>query len=184
MDSGKPAAIDKTIVFTGFMGAGKTTLGREVAHRLGRTFVDVDEKIVQDFGMSIPDIFKTHGEPAFRARERELVFRHCEASRSVLSLGGGAFLQEDIRAACLRHCIVVYLDIDWHYWVNERYHLVVDSRPLLQQLDLEEIHQLFQRRRAVYQAYHTCLKLDYSTADRAVDLLLELICEQMLTRAS
>ncbi|MCL6633260.1 MAG: shikimate kinase [Alicyclobacillus herbarius] len=184
MDGHAPAAIDKTIVFTGFMGAGKTTIGRAVASRLGRTFIDVDEQIEQDFGMSIPDIFETYGESVFRTKEREMVLRHCGATRSVLSLGGGAFLQDEIRRVCLRDGIVVYLDIDWDYWVNERYRLVVDSRPLLQKLKLEEVHELFLRRRAAYQAYHTRLKLDYQTVDCAVDLLLELICEQMCTQAS
>ncbi len=65
----------KNIVLIGFMGTGKTSTGRSLAQRLGFSFLDLDQKIEEAAGISIPEMFERHGEAYFRAREREMVVR-------------------------------------------------------------------------------------------------------------
>jgi shikimate kinase len=107
------------VVLVGFMGAGKTAVGCELAALLSLPFLDTDAAIVAAAG-PIPEIFATRGEPGFRTLEAELVVRELEAlagSPKVLALGGGAVLSDDVRAA-LRHAAhVVWLsapvDVLW-----------------------------------------------------------------------
>lgn len=83
------------VVLIGFMGTGKTTVGRILADKLGRPFVDLDEVIVQQAGRSIPEIFAADGERGFRAREREALKRTLARDGQVLAVGGGAPMAAD-----------------------------------------------------------------------------------------
>ena len=87
------------IILTGFMGTGKTTVGRLLAERLGREFVDIDDQIVAHFGKSIPEIFAEDGEAAFRVAEAQLCARLGEMAGLVISTGGGALVNPGNRAA-------------------------------------------------------------------------------------
>jgi shikimate kinase len=82
------------IVLIGYRGSGKTTVGRLLASRLGRPFVDSDALIEAEAGRSIADIFATQGEQGFRQRERRAIARLAQADSQVLSVGGGAVLNE------------------------------------------------------------------------------------------
>src|SRR5690242_4567003 len=103
-------ALDKHIVLVGFMGAGKTTVGAEVARRLGRTFHDIDEEIEQQHG-PIWDLFAQRGESAFREIEASFARERCAATKpSVIALGGGA-----VETGALLEGLdplVVHLDVD------------------------------------------------------------------------
>lgn len=102
---------ERNIVLIGFMGVGKTTIGQLVAKKLYRDFIDVDQEIEKRHHMSIPDIFEQMGENYFRKIERELIVDLCTNTRlKIISLGGGAYLQEEVRNVCLSHCIVFFLD--------------------------------------------------------------------------
>ena len=87
------------IILTGFMGTGKTTVGRLLAERLGREFVDIDDQIVAHFGKTIPEIFAEDGEAAFRVAEAQLCARLGELAGLVISTGGGALVNPGNRAA-------------------------------------------------------------------------------------
>lgn len=100
------------IVLIGFMGAGKTTVGRLVAARLGLPFLDTDELIVQKQGRSIAEIFRDNGEPAFREFEREIVLETLSGPDAVVSLGGGA-LADPVVTAALQGKTVVHLEVSW-----------------------------------------------------------------------
>ena len=97
---------EQNIVFIGFMGVGKTTIGKLVAKKLYRDFVDVDDVIEEEFGMPPTEIFKTYGEKAFRDKEKEIVNNLCQKKLQIISLGGGAFLQEEIRKVCLENLTI------------------------------------------------------------------------------
>ena len=89
----------RSIVLVGMMGAGKSSIGRRLAARLGIPFVDADTEIEEAAGMTIPDIFATHGEPYFRAGEARVIARLLDGGPQVLATGGGAFMNADTRAA-------------------------------------------------------------------------------------
>lgn len=100
-----------TAVFIGFMGAGKSTVGRIVADRFGVDFVDADQELERRLGRTIPEIFDTDGAQAFREMEHDVVVDLLEANGPILSLGGGAVTTPAI-AEALRDHRVVYLKID------------------------------------------------------------------------
>ena len=93
------------------MGAGKSTVGADVARRLGRLFVDVDAVVEQEFAMPIPRIFSAHGEARFREQEVLLTVSELEAeTRNVVALGGGAVEAPAVRRALREHALTVWLD--------------------------------------------------------------------------
>jgi shikimate kinase/3-dehydroquinate synthase len=109
--------VDRLTVVIGFMGAGKTTLARELAAARGVAHVDTDALLVQRFGRSIEEVFDTEGEAAFRAAEEEVVASVLDrGGDEIVSLGGGAVLSERVRAALAGHVTVlvdVPLDLAW-----------------------------------------------------------------------
>ena len=91
------------------MGAGKSAVGRRLAGVVGSSFVDADEAIVAAAGMSIPDIFSSHGEPEFRAVERRVIFRLLLAQPQFIALGGGAFIDPLTRQRVASHGYSIWL---------------------------------------------------------------------------
>lgn len=97
-------------VLVGPPGAGKSTVGRALAHRWGVAFRDTDRDVEQVAGMTVADIFVTAGEQHFRSLERSAVMTALAEHEGVLALGGGAVLDADVRTALLDH-VVVHLDV-------------------------------------------------------------------------
>ena len=94
------------------MGAGKSSIGRRLAARLGMPFVDADTEIEKAAGMTIPEIFATHGEPDFRAGEARVIARLLDSGPQVLATGGGAFMNADTRAAIRAKGVSIWLKAD------------------------------------------------------------------------
>src|SRR5690625_2105190 len=88
---------EKSIVFIGFMGVGKTTVAQLVAKKLYRDFIDIDQEIEKEYGMPTTEIFKQLGEKTFREKEKEYVFHYSKQPLKVIALGGGAFIREEDR---------------------------------------------------------------------------------------
>jgi shikimate kinase len=103
---------ERSIVFVGLMGAGKTAIGRKVAQALGLPFTDSDHEIETASRMTIPELFELYGEAEFRALEQRVILRILETGRQVLSTGGGAFMNEQTRSAIADHGISVWLKAD------------------------------------------------------------------------
>lgn len=140
---------DRTVVLVGLMGAGKTTVGRRLAERLGLRFVDADNEIEAAAGMSIADIFETHGEAHFREGERRVIARLLEEPGQVLATGGGAFMDPETRALIAERAISVWLKAD----LDVLYHRVVrrNTRPLLRLDDPRKVlERLIAERYPVY----------------------------------
>ena len=97
------------IVLVGFMGAGKTTVGRELAALLGWDFIDLDERVEARAGRSVAEIFAKDGEAAFRALELDAAREAMRGERVVIAAGGGAFAQEETRAALSAGAATVWL---------------------------------------------------------------------------
>lgn len=100
---------DRSIVLVGLMGAGKTTVGRRLAKRLGLPFVDSDEEIEKAADQTIPEIFERFGEASFRDGERRVMRRLIDGAPKVIATGGGAFVDPETRALILEHCVAVWL---------------------------------------------------------------------------
>lgn len=102
----------KIISLTGFMGAGKSSVGKELARRLGWAFVDLDEEVVLLDGRSIPAIFRESGESAFRQLETNALKRVLEMRKDhfVLSLGGGTICQDKAREMILALTVCIFLN--------------------------------------------------------------------------
>lgn len=166
---------EQNIVLVGFMGAGKTTIGKQVAKKLHRDFVDIDWELEKIHNMSIPQIFARKGEKYFREQERKLIVDLCTNMRmKVISLGGGAYLQEEVRRVSLKNCMVFFLDISWEYWKEERLPLILDSRPVLKDKTMEEIKQLFLQRKDVYALNHSSIAIrDRRDEEQAADQIVE-----------
>jgi len=132
------------IVLIGFMGAGKTTVGRQLAQTLDIDFIDSDVHIEAEQGRPIREIFATEGEPVFRNLEHQAIAELVAGHDLVLAVGGGAVEHERTRQA-LKNATVVYLRVDY----DEALRRVGGdaNRPMLQRNDLTDVYR---RRQATY----------------------------------
>ncbi len=163
---------EKSIVFIGFMGVGKTSIGKLVAKRLYRDFLDVDHVIEEEYGMPVSKIFEQVGEKAFRQKEKEVVTELSARKLLVLSLGGGSFLQEEIKNACLENCIVIHLDLSWESW-KDRISLIIDSRPVLKGKSLEDMEELYHKRQEIYADHHSKVDTDSKDMEEVADYIVD-----------
>ena len=99
----------RSVVLVGMMGAGKSTIGRRLASRLRLPFLDADAEIEAAAGMSIPDIFESHGEPHFRDGEARVIARLLDNGPVILATGGGAFLREETRNRIREKAVSIWL---------------------------------------------------------------------------
>ena len=99
----------RNIILVGPMGAGKTTIGKQLAQQLGRNFYDSDREIEKHTGANIPLIFELEGEEGFRKREKSILIKLAEKQEIVLATGGGVVLDPDNRAQLSKNGYVIYL---------------------------------------------------------------------------
>jgi shikimate kinase len=139
------------VVLVGFMGCGKTTVGREVARLLGWEFEDMDSRLEERLGSSIAEVFRTHGEPYFRAREEELARALAGRRNVVVAAGGGAFTLPGTREALTEDAVTVWLRCPLQTVLDR---VPLDgSRPLA--LDRATIGRLFDQRESSYRLADT-----------------------------
>lgn len=172
MRNGEVPLKERSIVFIGFMGVGKTTIGRAVSKKLFRDFIDIDVELEKDFNMPIPQVFKELGEKVFREKEKEMTIKLAQQRLHVISVGGGAFLNEEIKKVCLDSCIVFFLDLSWDSW-KDRISLIIDSRPVLQGKTIEEIEELFNSRQGIYETYHSKILTDNHDIEEIADYIVD-----------
>lgn len=139
----------RTIALVGLMGAGKSTVGRRLAEKLGREFCDSDTEIEKAAGLSISDIFALHGEPDFRRGEQKVLERLLSQPPHVLATGGGAYLNPQTRDLLREKAVTVWLNADLEtLWkrVSRR-----DTRPLLRRPDAKDVlTNLLEEREPIY----------------------------------
>jgi len=171
----------RTIVLIGMMGAGKSSIGRRLATRLGLPFVDADDEIERAANMSIPEIFERHGEPYFRDGERRVIERLLEDGPQVLATGGGAFMNEETRANIARGGISIWLNAEFEVLMNRvrrRSH-----RPLLRNPDPEGVmKRLLAERNPVYAGADLELRSRDVPHEVVIDDLLKLLDEHLASR--
>jgi shikimate kinase len=140
----------RSVVLVGMMGAGKSTIGRRLSARLGMPFLDADTEIEAAAGMSIPDIFESHGEPHFRDGEARVIARLLDSGPAVIATGGGAFMREETRSRVGAKAVSIWLKADADI-IMRRVKRRAD-RPLLQTADAAAtVGRLIEEREPVYQ---------------------------------
>src|SRR5512139_1979955 len=164
------------VVLVGFMGSGKTSVGRELARKLRADFVDMDERIERVAGKPIREIFSAEGEPAFREREKAALREALSVPGRVVATGGGAFLDEGNRTLLSAYAPVVYLEARAETLLARL--PGKSDRPLLRGEDRGRIvRDLLARRAPGYQRADHTVATDGLTvgevADRVVALLKE-----------
>lgn len=164
-----------SIVFVGPPGSGKSTVGRALAQKLNRNFVDTDAVIEETTGKKIADIFLINGEEEFRRIEREVVLSALQSQDSVISLGGGSVLDEDVQSALSSLPEVIFLDVSISN-VAPRVGFNRD-RPLLLGNPRQQWIALMEKRRPIYERIATrTISTDNRKAHEVVaELLPELI---------
>ena len=161
----------RNIALTGFMGCGKTAVGRVVAKLSGFEFLDTDQFIEEHVGMSIPRIFEEHGEETFRRYEREVITRLAERNNTVIATGGGLLVDHDhmdtIKQYSMVFCLWASSESIWRR-VKDQSH-----RPLLQTEDPKQrISDLMEERKPAYGRADMLVNTAYRSAKDVAQLIL------------
>ena len=139
----------RSIVLVGIMGVGKSTIGKRLSQYLDIPFVDADKEIEKAAGMDIQDIFDQFGEEAFRSGEKKVIKRLMTEGQKILATGGGAFMNEDIRADIAESGVSVWLSADLEILMKRVQRRA--NRPLLKTEDPEgTMKALLDERNPVY----------------------------------
>ncbi|CRZ20283.1 Shikimate kinase 1 [Kingella kingae] len=165
------------LFLVGLMGAGKTTLGKQLAEHLNRPFYDSDHVICERTGVSIPTIFEMEGEQGFRDRESTVLADLAALDNIVLATGGGAVLRENNRACLRDKGTVIYLHVlPEILFERTRYD---KNRPLLQVADpLAKFKELYEIRHPIYrETAHIVLEVGKLGCQTTLNKILEMIEE-------
>jgi shikimate kinase len=167
----REAHAPRRIVLTGFMGSGKSTVGPILAARLGWKFVDVDDVIEADAGVSIAEIFARDGEAAFRDLEHATIVRLAATSELVLALGGGAIEREATRDLLLTApgTLLVHLEVELVTTIA-RCGGTESTRPVL--ADQANLQRRYQRRLPLYRTAHVSIPVDTLSPSQVADAVV------------
>ena len=159
----------RSVVLVGMMGVGKSTIGRRLAARLRLPFLDADIEIeAAHAGVTIPEIFATHGEPYFRDGEARVIARLLDGGPAVIATGGGAFMREETRKRIADKAVSIWLKADIDV-IMKRVKRRAD-RPLLQTEDpVATVARLLEAREPVYQGADLTILSRDVPHDRIVD---------------
>ena len=162
------------IILIGFMGVGKSTIGRALAEQLSWNFLDSDDKIEEIVGTDIPDIFHTYGEEYFRRLEFEVLSNMIDQSGVIISTGGGAVMNKRLFDMLLAKSLVIHLDAS----LETLYHRLkgASNRPMLYHDDLKKrIGELYNLRHPTYMKAHYTIKTDGKSEEQITNEILQII---------
>jgi shikimate kinase len=161
----------RSVVLVGLMGAGKSSIGRRLAHRLGLAFVDADTEIERAADLTIPEIFERHGEAYFRAGEVRVVARILDSGPQVLATGGGAFMNPETRARIRAKGVSVWLKAEFDVLMKRVRRR--NDRPLLKTEDPGAVlRRLMEERYPVYAEADLTVISREATHDEIVEEVL------------
>ncbi len=156
----------RNIVLIGMPGSGKSTVGKALAEKLGRTFVDTDAEFAKKEGMLAGAYIEQFGEVAFRDAESRVVKEFAKEKSLVIATGGGSILREENRDAMMQNSLIVYLD-------RELCKLATDGRPLSG--DMDKMQKLYETRHLIYvNLADMHLKVEEDNIDGLIDAILQL----------
>ena len=140
--------LNKNLIFLGMMGSGKSSIGNLVSKKLDLPFIDVDSLIVENIGMTISEIFEKRGENYFRNLEEKITLKCLTKNKSVISLGGGGFVNAKIRKEVLTN--------HFSFWLNWNDSILIGrikgskKRPLVYESTDQEIRAIIKSRSKIY----------------------------------
>ena len=176
MDKDIAKTLDRPIVMVGLMGAGKTSVGRALARRLGVAFVDSDKEIETAAGCSVVDIFSLYGEAEFRRVEQKVIERILDTAPAVkvLSTGEGAFITPAVRDVLLKNALIIWLKADLELLVKRTKSR--DTRPQLLHADSRKIlGQLIDERYQTYAMADITVKTRDESLRKTLDKVVDAI---------
>ena len=140
--------LKKNIVLIGMMGSGKTSIGKILSEKLNLDFIDIDDKIEKSEKKTISDIFKKHGENYFRKIEEDFSINYLKLENKIISLGGGGYINSNIRKQCKKNCISIWLNCGHEILIkriinSKKRHLAIKSK-------ISEIKKLIIERSKIY----------------------------------
>ncbi|MDC1177840.1 shikimate kinase [Candidatus Pelagibacter sp.] len=162
----------ENLVFLGMMGSGKSSIGSLIAKELRLNFIDVDKEIEKELGMSISKIFETKGENYFRKFEEKITLKILKINSTVISLGGGAFINKVIRKEVLKNHISFWLNWDNEILVNR----IKNSkkRPLALNSTENELIDLIKKRSNIYSKALYKIKCEKLSKNEIVKKILKM----------
>ncbi|MFL2886934.1 MAG: shikimate kinase [Candidatus Pelagibacter sp.] len=161
----------KNLVLVGMMGSGKSSIGKILSQKLKFEFIDTDNIVEELEKKTISEIFKKNGEKYFRNIEEETTLKSLKLKNKVIALGGGGFLNPNIRKYILNKCISVWLN-----WKNEK---LIDriknskKRPLANKLNSSELIKLIIKRTTIYNLSHYKINCDKLNKKQIVNKIIE-----------
>ena len=162
----------KNLILLGMMGVGKTTIGRLVAKKLNLDFYDIDQIIEKENNMKINDIFQKKGETFFRKQEEYTTINYLKKKHSIISLGGGAFINKNIRNNVLSNAK--------SFWLTTSVGILKSrikfskKRPIINQIGLDEIEDLIKKRKEFYSLADYKIECRKLTINQISDKIIEL----------
>ncbi len=163
----------KNLILTGMMGVGKSTIGKIISKKLSFDFVDIDKLIEEKEGCSINIIFKNEGESYFRKVEKEITFNELMKKNTVISLGGGTFLNKSIRRTIKINCISFWVDVSAEILVKRL--KKTKKRPLLFKKNLTEtINKIYLNRKKIYNEANFRVKCNFLQPENIANKILKL----------
>ena len=162
----------ENLVFLGMMGSGKSSIGSMIAKKLKLDFVDIDKEIENELGMSIRKIFETKGENYFRKFEEKVTLKKLKLNTTVISLGGGAFTNKDIRKEVIKNHL--------SFWLNWNYEILLNriknskKRPLALNSTENELIDLIKKRSNIYSKALYEIKCDNLSKNELVKKILKI----------
>jgi len=131
---------NKNIVLIGMMGSGKSSIGKILSKKLNLTFIDIDQKIEENENSKISEIFTKYGEKYFRKIEEKISLKFLSSENSVISLGGGGFINASIRKMCKKNCLSFWLD-----WKNETIIKRIEKRKIIEKRIDDDLNTILKR---------------------------------------
>jgi shikimate kinase len=165
-------ATHKSLVLVGMMGTGKSTIGKEVAKKLKIEFIDTDALIEEDANLAIAEIFKKNGEKYFRELEEKIFLRIKNDKEKIISVGGGAFINEVIRKKILKEYLSIWLNMDEDLIIS-RIKRNAKKRPMIDQNNIEKsIKSLKKTRDPIYKLANYEINCNLNSKNKIVEKIV------------
>ncbi|MDC0395368.1 shikimate kinase [Candidatus Pelagibacter sp.] len=163
---------NKNLVFLGMMGAGKSSIGKIISKKLNIPFIDIDNLIEEYTGMTISEIFKNNGEVYFRNLEEKITLKSLNNKNNVISLGGGGFINDNIRKDVISNHVSLWLD--WSESILLKRIKSSKKRPLAFKSTSQEIKEIIKKRSKIYSKANYKINCNKLTKTEIVNKIIKI----------